>query len=74
VRVGQRAKVTADGLPGIEFAGRVRAVWLPMDHEAPRSDTPGEYQDVYHRVVLIDLENGRELPLNLRVNVRIDTN
>jgi RND family efflux transporter MFP subunit len=73
VRVGQRAVVTADGLPGTEFKGKVREVWLRMDREAPRSDKPGEYQDVYHRIVLIDLEDGRELPLHLPVNVRIDT-
>jgi RND family efflux transporter MFP subunit len=72
VRVGQRALIMVDGLPSTEFSGRVREVWLRMDRDAPRSDTPGEYQDVYHRLVLIDLENGSELPLNLRVNVRID--
>ena len=72
VRAGQRAVVTADGLAETEFLGQVRAVWLRMDHDSPRSDTPGEYQDMYHRVVEIDLEDGRELPLNLRVNVRIE--
>jgi multidrug resistance efflux pump len=72
VRVGQRAVVTADGLPGTEFAGRVREVWLRMDRDAPQSDAPGEYQDIYHRPVVIDLDDGRELPLNLRVSVRIE--
>jgi hypothetical protein len=43
-----------------------------MDREAPRSDAPGEYQDVYHRPVVIDLDAGLELPLNLRVQVRIE--
>lgn len=72
VRPGQTAVVTADGLPGQEFPGRISAeVYLRMDRDAPRSDAPGEYQDIYHRPVVIDLEGGLELPLNLRVQVRI---
>jgi RND family efflux transporter MFP subunit len=73
VRAGQRAVVTADGLPGMEFPGRVSdEVMLRMDRGAPHSDAPGEYQDIYHRPVVIDLDDGRELPLNLRVNTRIE--
>ena len=71
VQVGQQATVTADGLPGREFTGRV-AVLLPrMGKRAPQTDTPGEYKDVYYREVLIDLDKADELPLNLRVQTRI---
>jgi multidrug resistance efflux pump len=72
IKEGQKAVVTIDGLPGKEFAGKVSAaVLLRMDQAAPRSDAPGEYQDIYHRPVLIDLDGGTELPLNLRVKVTI---
>jgi hypothetical protein len=61
-----------DGLPGRDFTGKVSAeVLLHMDRDAPHSDAPGEYQDIYHRPVLIDLDGGTELPLNLRVTVTI---
>ena len=72
VKEGQRASVTVDGLPGKDFSGRVSTkVFLRMDRDAPHSDAPGEYQDIYHRPVLIDLDGGTELPLNLRVKVTI---
>jgi membrane fusion protein (multidrug efflux system) len=75
VRPGQRAVVTVDGLPERTFSGRIGdEVLLRMDREAPRSDAPGEYQDIYHRPVVIDLDAGLELPLNLRVQVRIASN
>jgi multidrug resistance efflux pump len=73
VQVGQKVQVTADGLPGRTFGGKV-AVLLPrMGKRSPQSDTPGEYKDVYYREVLIDLNRAEELPLNLRVQTRIGT-
>jgi HlyD family secretion protein len=71
VRVGQAALVTVDGLPGKVFTGRVSEVLLRMDRDATRSDRPDEREDLYHRPVLIDLDDGCELPLNQRVDVRI---
>lgn len=71
VREGQPALVTVDGAPGKEFTGRISEVLLRMDRDATHSDRPGEYEDVYHRPVLIDLDDGRELPLNQRVDIRI---
>jgi multidrug resistance efflux pump len=71
VQVGKIVVVTADGLPGREFTGRV-AVLLPrMGKRSPQTDTPGEYKDVYYREMLIDLDRADELPLNLRVQTRI---
>jgi multidrug resistance efflux pump len=73
VQVGQDAVVTADGLPGKTFPGKV-AVLLPrMGKRAPQTDNPGEYKDVFFREVIIDLAGGEELPVNLRVQVRIQT-
>jgi hypothetical protein len=43
-----------------------------MGKRAPQSDAPGEYKDVYYREVMIDLEGPEELPINLRVQVRIE--
>lgn len=73
VRVGQPALVTADGYAGQEFAGRVTVVVPVMGKSGPQSDAPEEYKDVYFREVLIDLDQGADLPLNLRVRVRIRT-
>ncbi|MBV8606986.1 MAG: efflux RND transporter periplasmic adaptor subunit [Singulisphaera sp.] len=72
VRVGQRAEVTADGLPGRSFAGTVAMVLPRMGHRGPHSDAPGEYKDLYFRETLIDLDAGDELPINFRVQVRIE--
>jgi HlyD family secretion protein len=72
VRVGQRVVVTEDGLPGREFTGRV-AVTLPrMGKRNQPSDAAEEYRDLYYREVLIDLDGGDTLTLNLRVQVQIE--
>lgn len=75
VRPGQSVAVTADGWPGHEFSGHVSdEVLLRMDRDAPHSDAANEYQDIFHRPVVIDLDGGAELPLNLRVQARIHVN
>jgi multidrug resistance efflux pump len=74
VQLGQHALVTADGQPGKEFTGRVTVVVPRMGKRAPQSDVPGEYKDVYFREVLLDLDAGNDLPLNLRVLVHITLN
>jgi multidrug resistance efflux pump len=71
VKVGQKATVTADSLPGRTFSGTVAVVLPRMGKRAPQTDAPGEYKDVYFREVLIDLDKADELPLNLRVQTRI---
>jgi RND family efflux transporter MFP subunit len=68
---GQRAVVSADSLPGREFNGQVAEVLFRMGKDAPHSNAPGEYKDVYYRTVLIDLPQGSDLPVNYRVQVRI---
>jgi multidrug resistance efflux pump len=71
VQVGQKAVVTADGLPGKEFTGTVALVLPRMGKRAPQTDAPGEYKDVYFREVLIDLKQADQLPTNLRVHIRV---
>lgn len=71
VQVGQQASATADGFPDREYLGRVVEIAGRMGKDAPESDAPGEYKDVYYREVVIELTAGQELPINLRVQVRI---
>jgi multidrug resistance efflux pump len=74
VQAAQEASVTADGLPGKTFTGKVAIALSRMGKRAPQSDSPNELKDVYFREVLIDLDAGDELPTNLRVQVRIKAN
>ena len=67
VRVGQRAVVTADALPGRELTGAVSVVVPRMGKRSPQTDTPGEYKDLYFREMLIDLDGDDDVPPNLRV-------
>jgi HlyD family secretion protein len=71
MQVGQRAVITADGLPGKEFTGSVTATLPRMGQRGLQTDAAHEYRDVYFREVIIDLDASDELPLNLRVHVRI---
>jgi hypothetical protein len=73
VGIGQSAVVTADGMPGQEFTGVVTQVLPRMGKRGVETDAPGEYKDIYHREVLIDLDEGQILPVSLRVRVRINS-
>jgi multidrug resistance efflux pump len=73
VKVGQRAVVTSDGLPGKQFAGTVSLTFPRMGRRGLQTDAASEYKDIYFREALIDLDAGEELPLNLRVQARIET-
>jgi hypothetical protein len=44
-----------------------------MGQRGPRTDRPEEFKDVYFREVLVTLDGGRDLPLNLRVRVFLST-
>jgi HlyD family secretion protein len=71
VCVGQPAVATADSFPGRKFLGKVALVAPRMGKRVLQSDEPGEYQDLYFREVVIDLDAGTELALNLRVQAHI---
>lgn len=72
VRVGQPAVITADGLPDQKFTGVVTDVLPRMGRRGIETNAPGEYKDIYHREILIDLDDGQSLPVSLRVRARID--
>lgn len=67
----QRVAVTCDGLTDVRFSGRVAQILPRMGRRPLLTDSPEEYKDVYSREVLIDLDGGQELALNLRVKVLI---
>jgi multidrug resistance efflux pump len=71
IETGQEATVTADGLPGKTFPGKVALILARMGKRAPQSDAPSEYKDVHYREVLIDLDDAVDLPVSLRVQVQI---
>jgi macrolide-specific efflux system membrane fusion protein len=71
VRPGQKATITCDGLPGKKFQGTVSAVLPRMGKRTLMTDAAEEYHDVYVREVLIDVEVGEDLLLNLQVRVKI---
>lgn len=71
VQAGHQAVVTGDALGDKEYTGRVAVVLPRMGKRAPQSDAPGEYRDVHYREVLIDLQTTEEIPINLRVRVRL---
>jgi HlyD family secretion protein len=74
VQVGQAAEMRADGLQGRALPGQVTAVLPRMGQRAPRADRPEEFKDVHFREVFVTLDEGADLPLSLRVRVRIWTN
>ena len=71
VVVGQSAVVTVDGMADRSFAGKVSEVKPRMGRRPVHSDAPDEYKDVWSRGVYVDLEDGKDLPPNLRVKVKI---
>lgn len=72
VRIGMTATVTADGLPGRQFRGRVVRLSPRMSPKQVRSDRPTERFDTKTREVWIELESGEDLVVGLPVDVVID--
>jgi hypothetical protein len=72
VRVGMRATVTTDGLPGKEFLGRISRISPRMTHKQIWTDAPTERQDTKSREVWIDLDTHESLIIGLRADVLID--
>jgi multidrug resistance efflux pump len=71
VAVGQAAYVTADGFGDRHFAGRVVRVGRLLGRKNVRTDEPTERVDTKVLETLVQLEDGRELPLGLRVQAFI---
>lgn len=67
VAVGQPAYVTADAFGGRRFAGRVIRVGQLLGRKNFRTDEPNERVDTKILETLVELDDGHELPLGLRV-------
>ena len=73
VQVGMTATVTADGLPGRPFRGRVSELSPRMTNKQIFSDDPSQRYDTKAREVWIELEEPfQPLVVGLRVDVVID--
>jgi len=72
VKIGMTATVTADGLRGRQFRGRVVRLSPRMSPKQVRSDRPTERLDTKTREVWIELQSGEGLVVGLPVDVLID--
>jgi ABC exporter DevB family membrane fusion protein len=68
---GQRAYVTADAFEALKFWGRVVHVGQVLGKKNVRTDEPAERVDMKILEVLVQLDDGHELPLGLRVEAFI---
>jgi ABC exporter DevB family membrane fusion protein len=73
IKVGQAAYVTADAFGLQRFAGRVIRVGQILGKKNVRTDEPTERVDQKVLETLIELEDGHELPLGLRVRTFLQT-
>ena len=71
LRVGQPAYVTADAFGDRRFAGRIVRVGQMLGRKNVRTDEPTERVDTKILETLVELDDGRELPLGLRVQAFI---
>jgi len=69
--VGQHAYVTADAFGDRRFPGRVVQVGRLLGRKNVRTDEPTERVDTKVLETLVELDDGRELPLGLRVQAFI---
>ncbi|MFN9731292.1 MAG: HlyD family secretion protein, partial [Pseudomonadota bacterium] len=72
VREGMRATVASDAFPGREFGGEVVHVAGRMGRRSVVTDRPAERVDARVLEVLLRLDPEADLPVGLRVDVRID--
>ena len=67
IAVGQSAYVTADAFGDRRFSGKVIRIGQLLGRKNVRTDEPTERVDTKVLETLVELEDGRELPLGLRV-------
>ena len=67
ISVGQPAYVTADAFGSRRFGGHVVRVGQVLGKKNVRTDEPTEHIDQKILETLIELDDGRELPIGLRV-------
>ncbi len=63
------AQITADGLPGQVFAGRIHSLSPRMSAKTISSGSPDELYDTKVREVLLDVQDSQSLLVGLRVDV-----
>jgi HlyD family secretion protein len=68
VRVGQKAYVTADAFGRQKFWGHVIRVGEQLGRKNVRTDEPTERVDTKILETLVELDNGSQLPVGLRVD------
>ncbi len=73
IRLGQQAYVTADAFQGRKFRGRVIRIGRVLGKKNIRTDEPTERIDTKILETLVELDDGRELPLGLRVDAFVLT-
>jgi HlyD family secretion protein len=71
IAVGDAAYVTADAFGDHRFPGKVVRIGQLLGRKNVRTDEPTERVDTKVLETLVELENGRELPLGLRVQAFI---
>lgn len=71
LRLGQSAYVTADAYGSKRFAGHVVRIGQELGRKNVRTDEPTERVDNKILETLVELDNGVELPVGLRVNAFI---
>ena len=71
IAVGQKAYITADAYGTRRFSGRVLRVGQILGRKNIRTDEPTERVDQKVLETLIELEDGHELPIGLRVRAFI---
>jgi HlyD family secretion protein len=74
ITVGQHAYVTADAFGDRQFRGRVVRISRILGRKNVRTEEPAERIDTKVLETLVQLEDGRELPLGLRVQAFILSN
>jgi HlyD family secretion protein len=72
VAVGQSAYVTADAFGARRFPGHVIRVGQVLGKKNVRTDEPTERVDQKILETLLELNDGRELPIGLRVQAFIE--
>jgi HlyD family secretion protein len=72
VKLGQAARITADGFPGQKFSGRVVSISKAMKPKSVLSDDPSQKVDRDVLDVTVEIDASKEvLPLGLRVTVQM---
>lgn len=69
VQIGQRVFATCDAFPGRRFRGKVVEIAQTLGRKNFRTDRPTERADTKILEVLIALDDGRDLPVELQMSI-----